>query len=57
MQGLTNAEIARCVKRSPSTVRTQVESILFKLGVPNRTAAAMLAKSVSTRIKGAVRLY
>lgn len=42
-QGKTNAEIAIQFSRSERTVRTQVTSILGKLGVSNRTTAVVMA--------------
>lgn len=41
--GLTNAEIATTLFLSEGTVRNYVSSILSKLDVPDRTAAAVLA--------------
>uniref|UniRef100_UPI004049C141 response regulator transcription factor n=1 Tax=Cephaloticoccus sp. TaxID=1985742 RepID=UPI004049C141 len=35
-QGLSNAEIARLLGKSKFTVKSQVSSILTKLGVPTR---------------------
>ncbi len=37
--GMTNAEIANALGKSPATVKAQVSSILRKLGVRNRSAA------------------
>jgi DNA-binding NarL/FixJ family response regulator len=41
-EGKSNKAIARVRGTAPVTVRDQVESILLKLGVPNRTAAAVM---------------
>jgi DNA-binding CsgD family transcriptional regulator len=40
--GSTNAQIAVALDISPDTVRKHVENILFRLGLPTRTAAAVL---------------
>jgi DNA-binding NarL/FixJ family response regulator len=42
-RGLTNGEIARTLFLSPYTVKIHVSNILRKLGVPNRTEAALFA--------------
>lgn len=42
-QGLSNQEIARTLVLSPATVRTHVGNILGKLGLNNRTQAALYA--------------
>jgi DNA-binding NarL/FixJ family response regulator len=42
-RGLTNAQIAKRLYLSEGTVRNYVSSILAKLGVPDRTQAAVLA--------------
>ena len=42
-RGLSNPEIARCLTISKHTVRTHVEHILAKLGVSDRTHAAVRA--------------
>lgn len=42
-QGLTNKEIAREIGISPATVKTHVERIIGKLGVADRTQAAVMA--------------
>lgn len=42
-QGLTNTEIAERLYMSPSTAKTYVSRALTKLGVDNRTQAALLA--------------
>lgn len=41
-RGRTNGEIARILAMQPRTVEKHVERILIKLGVENRTAAAMV---------------
>lgn len=43
VQGLTNAQIARILFISPATVKRHVESIIKKLGVSDRTQAAVWA--------------
>jgi DNA-binding NarL/FixJ family response regulator len=43
VQGLTNKQIAQVVSLSPATVRTHVEHIIRKLGVSDRTQAAVWA--------------
>ena len=42
-QGLSNREIAEALSVTTATVRTHVSSILRKLGVSNRTQAALVA--------------
>ncbi len=42
-QGLTNKEIARQLAISPATVKAHVERIIGKLGVADRTQAAVVA--------------
>lgn len=42
-EGLTNKEIARRLDISPATVKAHVERIIGKLGVADRTQAAVLA--------------
>ena len=42
-QGMTNKEIARHLTISPATVKAHVERIIAKLGVADRTQAAVLA--------------
>ncbi len=41
--GATNKEVARLLQISHRTVQVHLSSIYGKLGVPNRTAAALLA--------------
>lgn len=41
-EGLTNKEIARLLNVSPATVKAHVERIIAKLGVSDRTRAAVL---------------
>ena len=43
-QGQSNDEIARSLSISATTVRSHVSSILLKLGVANRTQAALVAR-------------
>ncbi len=43
-QGLSNREIAEALSVTTATVRTHVSSILRKLGVKNRTQAALVAR-------------
>lgn len=43
--GLTNEQIARRLRRPSATVKAAVRSILAKLGLPNRTAAAVFART------------
>ena len=43
-EGLTNAAIARRLRLSPMTVRNRLSVIFQKLGVDNRTQAALLAR-------------
>jgi len=42
-EGLTNKEIARSLGIAPGTVKIHVERIIAKLGVGDRTQAAVLA--------------
>ena len=46
-QGRTNRQIGMDLKVSPRTIEKHVERILAKLGVANRTAAALLAARAS----------
>jgi NarL family two-component system response regulator LiaR len=43
-QGQSNQEIARNLHISMTTVRSHVSNILMKLGVSNRTQAALVAR-------------
>lgn len=45
-EGLTNKEIARRLDVSPATIKAHVERIIAKLGVSDRTQAAVLAARV-----------
>ena len=49
-QGCTNKEIARALSVSPATVKAHVERILAKLGVADRTQAAVLAARAGERM-------
>lgn len=46
-EGLTNKEIARRLEISPATVKVHVERLIAKLGVADRTQAAVLATKLS----------
>jgi DNA-binding NarL/FixJ family response regulator len=46
--GLTNKAIARSLNVSPGTVKAHVERVIAKLGVADRTQAAVLATKVRT---------
>lgn len=48
-QGMTNKEIARTLAISPATVKAHVERIIAKLGVSDRTQAAVLAAQGRSR--------
>ena len=48
-QGLSNREIAEALSVTTATVRTHVSSILRKLGVRNRTQAALAAREQGAR--------
>jgi DNA-binding NarL/FixJ family response regulator len=41
--GLTNAQIAQRLFLSPNTIKSHVSHVLHKLGLPNRTEAALFA--------------
>ncbi|MBO6766868.1 MAG: response regulator transcription factor [Erythrobacter sp.] len=47
-EGLTNKEIARELEISPATVKVHVERIIGKLGVADRTQAAVLAVKMAS---------
>ncbi len=53
--GKSNGEIAAILRRSPRTVEKHVENILGKLGVENRTAAAMMVLGTSAGVPAAAR--
>lgn len=54
--GRSNAEIAALLRMSPRTVEKHVENILGKLGVENRTAAALVVLGTSAAAPLAPRL-
>ena len=43
-KGLSNADIARCLSMTETSVKTYVSRILSKLGCANRVQAALLAR-------------
>lgn len=47
-EGLTNKEIARNLDISPATVKVHVERLIGKLGVADRTQAAVLAVQIKS---------
>ncbi|MFN5902368.1 MAG: response regulator transcription factor, partial [Novosphingobium sp.] len=47
-EGMTNKQIARQLAISPATVKAHVERIIGKLGVADRTQAAVLAARART---------
>lgn len=47
-EGLTNKEIARRLEISPATVKVHVERLISKLGVADRTQAAVLAVQIKS---------
>jgi len=47
VRGATNSKIGVSLKVSPRTIEKHVERILAKLGVNNRTCAAMLSAEVA----------
>lgn len=52
IEGDTNKEIAKRLSLSPGTIRVHVSSILAKLGVENRTAAARYAQQHNLLAEG-----
>lgn len=48
-EGLTNKEIARRLEISPATVKVHVERLISKLGVADRTQAAVMAVQARSR--------
>jgi DNA-binding NarL/FixJ family response regulator len=52
---MTDAEIAQSLGRSPGTVKNQVSSILFKLGVESRVAAVSRTAPASREPENATR--
>ncbi|MEM1052630.1 MAG: response regulator transcription factor [Pseudomonadota bacterium] len=53
-EGLTNKEIARRLEISPATVKVHVERLIAKLGVADRTQAAVLATKLKSDQIGSV---
>ncbi|WP_298303717.1 response regulator transcription factor [uncultured Erythrobacter sp.] len=53
-EGLTNKEIARELDISPATVKVHVERLIAKLGVVDRTQAAVLATKLKAASTGGV---
>ena len=53
-EGLTNKEIARELDISPATVKVHVERLIAKLGVADRTQAAVLATKLNSAEAGKV---
>lgn len=53
-QGLTNKEIARELGISPATVKVHVERLIGKLGVADRTQAAVLVEKMKSAGKGSI---
>ncbi|MEO1221238.1 MAG: response regulator transcription factor [Pseudomonadota bacterium] len=51
-EGLTNKEIARKLEISPATVKVHVERLIAKLGVADRTQAAVLATKLKSAQSG-----
>ncbi len=51
-QGMTNKEIARQLAISPATVKAHVERIIAKLGVSDRTQAAVVATQERSKATG-----
>ncbi|MEL7190411.1 MAG: response regulator transcription factor [Pseudomonadota bacterium] len=51
-EGLTNKEIARKLDISPATVKVHVERLIGKLGVADRTQAAVLAEKMKSKVRG-----
>lgn len=52
-EGLTNKSIARSLSISPATVKAHVERIIAKLGVADRTQAAVMAAQASALLNQA----
>lgn len=51
-EGLTNKEIARKLEISPATVKVHVERLIAKLGVADRTQAAVVATKLQSSRDG-----
>ena len=52
-EGMTNKQIARELRISPATVKVHVERLIGKLGVADRTQAAVLAVRMGSGPRGA----
>lgn len=51
-EGLTNKEIARKLEISPATVKVHVERLIGKMGVADRTQAAVMAEKMKAGERG-----
>jgi DNA-binding NarL/FixJ family response regulator len=50
-QALTNAEIAQALVVAPGTAKIHVHRVFTKLGVRNRTEAALIARAMSDSLQ------